>query len=101
MYLPADSVIGANDGSFNLAPFNSTFYYVKTQLQVTTTSPTVGSVLTAPVTDLIVHFNEAFDPYAIQTSDFQLSQGTVVKAAPLTPESVDLTLSGRRPRTGP
>ena len=51
---------------------------------VTATSPAVGSVLTAPVTDLVVQFNKAFDPSTVQTSDFQLSQGTVVSAMPLT-----------------
>ena len=93
MSLPADSVIGANDGLPNV-DFSSNFYYVVVQLQVSATSPAVGSVLTVPVTDLVVQFNEAVNPYAISTSDFQLSQGSVVKAVPLTPESIDLTLSG-------
>ena len=70
------------------------FFFVQVQLQVTATSPAVGSVLTVPVTDLVVQFNKAFDPSTVNTSDFQLSQGTVVSAVPLTPQSVDLTLSG-------
>ena len=94
MSLPADSVIGANDGLPNAGTFTSSFFYVINQLQVESTSPAVGSVLTVPVTDLVVTFNEAVNPYAISTSDFQLSQGSVVKAVPLTPESIDLTLSG-------
>jgi len=92
MNLPAQSVIGA-DGP-NLVPFSATFDYVQTQLQVTATSPAVGSVLTVPVTDLVVQFNEAFNLTTLNTSDFQLSQGSVVGAVPLTPTSVDLTLSG-------
>ena len=43
--------------------FSANFYYVITQLQVSATSPPVGSVLTIPVTDLVVQFNKAFDPY--------------------------------------
>ena len=54
----------------------------------------MGSVLTVPVTDLVVQFNTAFNPYTVNASDFQLSQGTVVSAVPLTSQSVDLTLSG-------
>src|SRR5208337_2852542 len=65
-----------------------------TQLQVTGASPAVGSVLAAPVTDLVVQFNTAFNPYTVTTSDFQLSQGSVVAATPLTSQAVDLTLSG-------
>ena len=95
MNLSADSVTGA-DGP-NLVPFSENFYYVQTQLQVTGTSPAVGSVLTVPdtdQTDLVVQFNKAFNPTTINTSDFQVSQGSVVSAVPLTSQSVDLTLSG-------
>ena len=60
-------------------PFSASFYYVQTQLQVTGTSPAVGSVLTVPdtdQTDLVVQFNKAFNPTTINTSDFQVSQGS-------------------------
>ena len=95
MNLPAQSVSGA--AGPNLYPFSASFYYVQTQLQVTGTSPAVGSVLTVPdtdQTDLVVQFNKAFNPTTINTSDFQVSQGSVVRAVPLTSQSVDLTLSG-------
>ena len=78
MSLPADAVKGLNDETGNAA-FSANFQYVVTQLQVSATSPAVGSVLDAPVTDLIVQFNTAFNPYTITAGDFQLSQGTVVK----------------------
>ena len=93
MSLPANSVNAAGGGPGNTA-FSASFEYVQTQLQVTATSPAVGSILYAPVTDLVVQFNTAFNPYSISASDFQLSQGTVTKAVPLTKEAVDLTLSG-------
>ena len=51
-------------------------------------------MLDAPVTDLIVQFNTAFNPNSITAADFQLSQGTVVSAVPVTSRAVDLTLSG-------
>jgi hypothetical protein len=93
MSLPAGSVKGLGDGQGNAA-FSASFYYTSVQLQVTATSPAVGSVLVAPITDLVVQFNKAFDPYSISTANFQLSQGTVVAAKPVTSQSVDLTLSG-------
>ena len=80
MNLPAQSVSGA--AGPNLYPFSASFYYVQTQLQVTGTSPAVGSVLTVPdtdQTDLVVQFNKAFNPTTINTSDFQVSQGSVVQ----------------------
>ena len=93
MSLPGGAVKSLSGESGNAA-FSANFYYVQTQLQVTATSPAVGSVLTPPITDLVVQFNKAFDPSTVQTSDFQLSQGTVVSAKPLTSSVIDLTLSG-------
>jgi hypothetical protein len=93
MSLPAGSVKGAGDGQGNAA-FSASFYYTPVQLAVSATSPAVGSVLVAPITDLVVQFNQPFNPYTITTGDFQLSQGTVVAAKPVTSQAVDLTLSG-------
>ena len=98
MELPADSVIGALTGKENPTTFTASFYYVQAQLQVTATSPAVGSVITLPSPpgsiDLVVQFNKAFETSSISTSDFQVSQGSVVKAVPLTTQAVDLTISG-------
>ena len=95
MNLPAGSVIGALDGHANTAAFTASFFYVNTQLQVSATSPPVGSVFTIPGNiDLVVQFNKAISPYAVTTSDFQVSQGTVASAVVLTPEAVDLTITG-------
>jgi methionine-rich copper-binding protein CopC len=93
MSLPAGSVKGAGDEVGNIA-FAASFYYTAVQLAVSATSPAVGSVLVAPITDLVVQFNKAFDPYSITAGAFQLSQGTVVSAKPITSQTVDLTLSG-------
>jgi hypothetical protein len=91
MSLSAGAVTSGGIGN---AAFSANFFYVVTQLQVTATSPAVGSVLVTPVTDLVVQFNKDFDPYTVTASDFQVSQGTVVSAKPLTSQAVDLTLSG-------
>jgi hypothetical protein len=93
MSVPAGAVKGAGDELGNAA-FSASFYYVTTQLQVTATSPAVGSILAAPVTDIVVRFNESFNPYTVNSSDFQVSQGSVVSATVLTPSAIDLTLSG-------
>jgi protocatechuate 3,4-dioxygenase beta subunit/methionine-rich copper-binding protein CopC len=93
MSLPEGAVKGLGDQAGNAA-FSANFLYVQTQLEVTGTSPAVGSVLAAPVTDIVVQFNKAFDPYSVSSSDFQVSQGAVVSAVPLTSKSIDLTLSG-------
>ena len=93
MSLPGGSVRTAGgDGN---APFSAGFLYVAVQLAVSATSPAVGSILAAPVTDLVVQFNKDFDPYTVSASDFQISgQGTIVSVVPLTSSTVDVTLAG-------
>ena len=93
MVLPEGVVRSAADDKAN-APFTANFFYLADLLQVVATSPAVGSTLEAPVTNLVLQFNRAFDPYSIDTSDFQVSQGTVVSARPLTNKAIDLTLAG-------
>ncbi len=93
MSLAAGSVKGAGDETGN-AGFSAKFLYTAVQLQVSATSPAVGSILNAPVTDMVVQFNKAFNPFTVSTSDFQLSQGTVESVKELTSQAVDLTLSG-------
>jgi methionine-rich copper-binding protein CopC/protocatechuate 3,4-dioxygenase beta subunit len=91
MSLPAGAVTSGGVGN---AAFSANFYYVQVQLAVSATSPAVGSVLTAPVTDLVVQFNKDFDPYSVMASEFQVSQGSVASVKILTSSVVDLTLSG-------
>src|SRR5262249_15663177 len=93
MSLPPGAVKAAPPEDGNPA-FSANFFYVKVQLAVPATSPAVGSVLFAPVTDIVVQFNTTFDPYTVTAADFQVSQGSVVSAVPLTSQSVDVTLSG-------
>jgi len=90
--LPAGALKGLSGQ--NAGGLTGTFFYIKVQLAVQTTSPAPGSVLNAPVTDLVVQFNKAFDPSTINTADFQVSQGSVTGVTILTTKSVDLTLSG-------
>lgn len=90
--LPAGAMTGL-DG-LSAGGISGTFDYVKVQLKVQTTSPTPGSVLVAPVTDLVVQFNKPFDPATISSGIFHITQGTVVAATIETTSSVDLTLSG-------
>ncbi len=68
MSLPAGSIRRQGDDD-PVAAFNGSFFYTTSQLQVTSTSPAAGSVVTLPFTDLVVHFNKAFDPYSITTSN--------------------------------
>ena len=91
-FLPTGALIGV-DGQ-TAGGISGTFNYIKSQLQVTSTSPAPGSILAAPVTDLVINFNKAFDPTSISTSDFLLSQGSVSGFTILTSKSLGLSLSG-------
>jgi hypothetical protein len=93
MNLPAGSVTGAGDDIGNDA-FTANFYFTQVQLQVTGTSPTVGSILAGPTIDLILQWNKPFNPASFSPSNFFVSQGTVQSAKPLTTQSIDLTITG-------
>jgi streptogramin lyase len=83
------------DGS-PLRDYTETFYYAVTPLNVSSISPSAGSVIVLP-TDLIVTFTAAVDPTTIGTGNLILSEGTVTAATPLTPTTVDYTVSGLAP----
>ena len=81
--------------SYNHAAFTRRFYYVKPSSRSRPPARRWDRSSPFPANiDLVVQFNEAVDPYAINTSDFEVSQGTVASAVPLTPQAVDLTITG-------
>ncbi len=71
-------------GAFNratdanaVAAFSSTFRYDVLVLQVVSTDPAVGSLITLPATTLDVNFNEPVSPATVSAGDLTLSQGSV------------------------
>ena len=95
MYLPAGSVVGQLDGQPNHVAFSASFYYVNTQLQVTSTSPAVGSVLTIPVTSTWSSTStRRSTPTASRRATSRSARGRSSPPSPLTPTTIDLTLSG-------
>ncbi|MEN6449292.1 MAG: M36 family metallopeptidase, partial [Thermoguttaceae bacterium] len=76
--------------------YTGTFKYDAVTMQVASTSPANGGVLTltSPTMPLQVTFNEAYDPASIGTSDLVLSAGTVVGARQINATTVAYDLSG-------
>jgi hypothetical protein len=74
--------------------FNGTFRYDALLMQVTSTTPAVGSTITLPATTLDLNFNEAYDPASAQASDFTVNQGSVSGVTPVNATTLRLTLSG-------
>jgi len=73
MHIPAGAFLRASDGQV-IFEFTCDFRYDAVLLQVTDTDPPVGGTLTGPgSSDLVVNFNEPFDPTSVSTSDLQLS----------------------------
>jgi len=63
-------------------------------MQVTGTSPAVGSLVTTPVTQIDFTFSAAVAAGTIGTNDITLSQGTVTKAELQSAQTVRYTLAG-------
>jgi subtilisin family serine protease len=92
MAMAAGAVDRLSDGQAVRA-FSSSFFFDTQRLAVVSTSPAPGSGLNLPQ-DLIVNFNEAFDPTTVGTGNLILSEGTVTAAKILSPTSIAYTISG-------
>jgi hypothetical protein len=76
-----------------LQAFHADFRYATVQLQVTATEPANNAVVLLPFTDLKVHFNRAYDPNTLTTSNLVLSQGTVTAATAVDATTADYTVA--------
>ena len=74
--------------------WTGTFRYDALPMAVVDTDPdaNVGTLVTLPLTTLVVHLNEEVDPASLQTFDLNLSQGSVysVSVDPLDPSNKTL-----------
>ena len=74
--------------------YTATFGYDAQPLQVLSTTPVSGSLVSLPFTTVDVTFNEPFDASTVGAMDLTVSQGTVTAATVVNPTTVRYTLSG-------
>ncbi len=77
-----------------LAAFSANFRYDVLPIAIDSTTPTNGSIVQLPLSTLTVHFNEAYSPATISTSNLALSQGTVTGFTLVDPQTVKYALGG-------
>ncbi|MCR4411149.1 MAG: S8 family serine peptidase [Thermoguttaceae bacterium] len=79
----------------SLRAWTATFRYDSHEMRVTATDPANASLVTLPMTNLVVTFDELYDPLSADASDLVLSQG-YVDGPPNTSDShsVVYTLAG-------
>ena len=93
MAVAAGLISGQGGGPTNLA-FSSSFRYDAVVISIDSTTPANGSVAVLPLTNLIVHFNEAYDPKTISKSNLTLSQGSVSGFTIVGAQTVTYQLTG-------
>lgn len=74
--------------------WTGTFRYDVTPLQVTATTPAAGSLVTLPLVNFTVDFNELIDANSVDLSDLVLSVGDVVNAEAIDGDTASYVLSG-------
>jgi Bacterial Ig-like domain len=74
MHMNAGSVAPLNSGAGLLPEFNASFRYDAVLMQVTSTVPAGGSLVTLPFSTLDLNFNEPYKLASADPSDFTLSQ---------------------------
>jgi hypothetical protein len=93
MSIAAGTLLRQADGS-PLTAFTGTFRYDVLPIAIDATTPMNNSIVALPLTSLNVHFNEAYAPATIGTSNLTLSQGSVIGFTLLDAQTVQYTLSG-------
>src|SRR5262249_11899753 len=93
MHVAAGAFARVSDGGV-VKEFNGTFRYDALLMQVTSTAPVAGSIITLPATTLDLNFNEPYALSSAQPTDFTLSQGHVASVSQVDADTLRLTLSG-------
>jgi subtilisin family serine protease len=91
--MAAGAVLRDSDGD-PLHAFSGQFRYDVLPLAVTSITPPSGSTVTAPLTSLVVDFNEPYDPASVSASDLSVSQGSVSGVSFVDADTVSYALSG-------
>ncbi len=93
MQVPADSIARLSDGD-GVVGWSGTFRYDALPMEVVATEPPIGAIATLPLTEILLHFNEPFDPEALQTGSILIEPGQVVDATPLNATSAVFAVEG-------
>lgn len=84
---PVDNIyFDISDANFTITPGSP--------MQVTSTSPTIGSVITGPTTTLDVTFSENINAATLQASDLSVSMGSVAGVVLQSPNTARFTITG-------
>lgn len=87
MSLPSGAVARLSDGE-EVYAWSAVFYHDRVPLMVASLEPADGSVVTLPLTAITMIFNQALDPASVSPGALALSQGRVVSAELLDPNTV-------------
>ncbi len=93
MAIAAGSVTSAT-GADSVYAYTNTFYFSATALTVTSITPANGSVVSLPVTSIVVQFSTAVDASTLGVGNLVLSAGTVTGYSQVNSTTVQYTLSG-------
>jgi len=90
----ADGAATRTSDGFALNALNAHFRYDITTLAVTSITPAAGTTATYPVTQVDITFNEIIAAASVAVDDLVLSEGKVIAAQVLGPNSVRYTVGG-------
>ena len=93
MSIPAGAITWLSNGA-PLTAYSASFRYDVLPISVTSMTPASGSTVTLPLATVILHFNEAYDPSTISTSNLSLNQGSVSSYTLVDVQTVSYQLAG-------
>jgi subtilisin family serine protease len=92
MFMAENSVTRYRDGD-GLGEWTGVFRYDVLALAVTSTVPANASTVALPLTSILFHFNEPFDPASVQASDLLLNHGLVTGVTVVDPTTLSFAVS--------
>ncbi|MEM7396469.1 MAG: Ig-like domain-containing protein, partial [Verrucomicrobiota bacterium] len=93
MFMASNALVRASD-SAALREWDESFRYDALRMMVTSTVPADGSVITLPLTNLILEINEPVDTNTVDIGDISLNQGVALAASASGPSTLSYDLSG-------
>ena len=90
---PLDQDTDGTAGELTDDSYSASFRFDSVSLQVTTTSPANGTLITLPFNTLRVNFNEPIDFASVSPTDLEVSQGTVTAVTQIDADTVEFTLA--------
>jgi len=92
MHIDQGAILSASEAE-PIGTFDAVFRYDVQPMEVASTAPATGTVVTLPFTSLVVHLNEPYDPDSVDINDILLTPGRVTSTHLVDADAIEYRLA--------